>query len=152
MIAVSAKRGSVVARHAEASALAALYGDPVGLEGPLTGVLEGLRWARALRFSSLACLPRDAPLLLLDLVSALMAGRRAAPAAFAQTLHGAHPLCALWDTGLAIALGKVLSRGEHARVRDFLTDIGAAAVWFDDADAFANANTRAGLSALEQSH
>ena len=152
MIALSAKAGSTVARHAEACALLVLYDDPRGPDGPLAGVFEGLRWASALGFSSLACLPCDAPLLPLDLVSTLMRRQGAAPATFAQTLHGPHPLCALWDTSVAAALGQVLSHGEHPPVRDFLASIGAAAVWFDDADAFANANTRAGLTALEQSH
>ena len=74
-----------------------------------------------------------------------------AAAAFAETFQGPHPLCALWNTDIRHALRSTLEQGQHPSVRGFLTNIGAAPVWFEAAGAFVNANTRDILSDLERS-
>ena len=77
-----------------------------------------------------------------DLIPRLAEARGEAFAALATTDDGAHPLCAVWSVDLLGALEFELARG-HPAVRGFLTDVGAIAVPFEDAAAFANLNRRA---------
>jgi len=148
-IAVSAKSHSPVAAHARARGLQVVTDDPNGADGPLAGVLAALTWAETLGFLAIATVPCDAPLLPDDLVVNLLAARGGALAAYAETAHGAHPLCAIWDVGARAPLLRTLGAG-HPPVRRFLADLGAVAVHFEAADAFTNANTRDVLTALEQ--
>src|SRR4051812_2262063 len=57
----------------DAPMLADEAGAP-GEEGPLAGILTGLRCARAEGFAQAVCVPSDAPFLPLDLVSRLAEG------------------------------------------------------------------------------
>lgn len=150
-IAVSAKAESVIAAHAQQHGTPLVADDPALPDGPLTGILAGLDWANALGFSFLATAPCDAPVLPLDLVSMLLTRREGAPAAYAETVQGQHPLCAVWHCNLRTQLNAVLTAGRHPPVRAFLAEIGATAVRFDAPNAFVNANTRDILSDLEQS-
>ncbi|MFT3728202.1 MAG: molybdenum cofactor guanylyltransferase [Terricaulis sp.] len=148
--AVSVKLGSAVAVHASEQGMDLVNDDPLAPAGPLSGILAGFDWAHARGFSFLATVPCDAPLLPLDLAPTLLAGRGQARAAYAETSHGVHPLCAVWKTEIRDVLRPILSRGKHPSVRALLAEIGAAPVWFEAADAFANANTRDVLSELER--
>lgn len=137
---------AVSARPASGAAgLAARLGLPViedaagAPDGPLAGIAAGLRWASALGADHLATLPCDMPHAPVDLVPRLVEARGEAFAAFATTPEGPHPLCALWSIDLLGALESELARG-HPAVRGFLADIGAVAVPFEDAAAFANLN------------
>jgi molybdopterin-guanine dinucleotide biosynthesis protein A len=147
--AISARPGSEAHKHACAAGLQVLHDHADHPAGPLAGLAAGLDWARREGFTLLATAPCDAPLLPSDLVLRLAAGIGANSAAYAVTVEGAHPLCALWRVQLADALNVRLRSGQHPAVRAFLSEIGAAAVRFDDADAFANANTPEALAALE---
>lgn len=149
-MAISAKTGSVMAEFASEHGKLTVVDDPHGPDGPLAGILAGLDWAHALGYAWLATVPCDAPMLPRDLVAALHAGRGDAPAAFAETVEGAHPLCALWRTDIRTALGSSLQQGRHPSVRGFLTNIGATPVRFDTTAHFANANTREILNELER--
>ncbi|MEZ5996795.1 MAG: hypothetical protein R3C25_13690 [Hyphomonadaceae bacterium] len=66
-----------------------------------------------------------------------------------MTDAGQHPLCALWSVGVHDTLRAQLQAGRHPSVRAFLAEIGAIPVHFDEARAFANANTVEALAALE---
>lgn len=149
--AVSARRESAAAKRARAMGAEILHDDPAAPSGPLAGVLAGLTWAQERNLDFLATAPCDAPVLPLDLFARLLSEIGAAPAAFAVTARGEHPLCALWAIGLRAPLDRALATGFHPSVRSFLAAHGAVGVRFDDMAAFANANTANALAALERS-
>jgi molybdopterin-guanine dinucleotide biosynthesis protein A len=148
-IAASVRRGSAAEHHARELQLDVLYDDPALPAGPLAGVAAGLTWARQHQLHYLATAPCDTPLLPRQLFAVLLDGIGEASAAFATTAHGPNPLCAVWRTALLPRLLTQLS-GEHPSVRGFLTGIGAKAVRFAEAPAFANVNTPEALAALER--
>ncbi len=115
-------------------------------EGPLAGVLAGLRWAEAEGAEALLVVPGDAPFLPDGLAARLSPGP-----AYAVTGGQAHPLPALLPTGAADALAKWLDAGRPRRVRAFLDTLGARAVEFgpEDAKLFLNVNSPAELAAAE---
>lgn len=149
-VAVSARAGSGAEQCARQFGLQVLHDDPALPEGPLSGILSGLAWARRSGLAYLASAPCDAPLLPADLVTRLAAHIGDAPAAFAVTHAGQHPLCALWSVHLHDTLSRALHQGEHPAVRAFLPACGAVEVEFDNAHAFLNANTPDALAGLEQ--
>ena len=149
--AVSAQPASAAAARAHAWGVSVLSDDVSAPAGPLTGVAAGLDWAKREGFDFIATAPCDAPLLPGDFVQRLWDGIGAAPAAYALTCQGEYPLCALWRVDLLEPLRARLDAGEHPAARAFLRDIGAAGVQFDDAHAFANANTADALAELERS-
>jgi molybdenum cofactor guanylyltransferase len=120
------------------------------LPGPLAG------WQAALRLMStewLLTVPCDAPHFPLDLAQRLMAGVRAAataPLAIAATADGPQPVFALVHRSLAPALAVALARGDRGVARFALAQ-GAATVHFDDAEAFADADTPDDLARLSRS-
>lgn len=143
-LAVNAPAAAGAAAWAREAGLPVL-GDPEGArDGPLTGVLEGLRWAAAQGFEALATAPCDTPRLPDDLVARLYSALGDRPAAFAATSAGSHPLCSLWRVELAAPLAAILAAG-HPSVRRWLADLGAAETGFEDDAAFANVNTPAEL-------
>jgi molybdopterin-guanine dinucleotide biosynthesis protein A len=120
------------------------------LPGPLAG------WQAALRLMStewLLTVPCDAPHFPLDLAQRLIAGVQAAataPLAIAATADGPQPVFALVHRSLAAAVAAALARGERGVARFALAQ-GAATVHFDDAEAFADADTPADLARLSRS-
>jgi molybdopterin-guanine dinucleotide biosynthesis protein A len=149
--AVSAKPGSAAAQRATLMHADVVYDDPALPSGPLAGVFAGLAWAQANALEFLATAPCDAPLLPRDLFERLLDAIGAAPAAYAKTASGEHPLCAIWRVRLKAPLEQALTSGNHPSVRSFLSTQGARGVRFEDAHAFANANTKDMLVALEHS-
>jgi len=147
--AVSAPVGSGAAAHAAARGVEVLHDDPKHAPGPLAGVCAGLVWAEARGFAALATAPCDCPALPENLFEALAAGMGDAPAAYAATHGGVHPLCAVWRTALAGPLRAALAGGEHPAVHGLLAAQGARVILFSDEDAFANANTEAALASLK---
>ncbi len=149
--AISARPGSAAATRAMRLHATILNDDPSLPSGPLAGVLEGLKWAHARNLDFLATAPCDAPLLPTDVFERLLGAIGLARAAFAVTSVGEHPLCAVWQVALQSPLEHSLRGGVHPSVRSFLAAQHAERVWFDDARAFANANTADALLALERS-
>jgi molybdenum cofactor guanylyltransferase len=147
--AVSAASGAAAAAHASALGVDVLHDDPSTPSGPLAGVLAGLAWAQRNGFDLLATAPCDAPLLPCTLFTDLLDAIGPAPAAFAVTDLGEHPLCAIWRVTLLPALQERLAAGAHPSVRSFLAAAKARPVRFTDQRAFANANTPDALQALE---
>lgn len=147
-VAVSARPGSEA--EVLANGLPVLHDRPGDPDGPLAGVRAGLEWARGIGACALAVSPCDAPLLPPDLYPRLIAaaGRGAAVAE-----AGGRPqsLCALWPVSALPALEAAIAGGEHPAVWRLLDAIRAVRVPFDDADAFANLNTREDLDRVQAS-
>ena len=117
------------------------------LSGPLAGWLAALG-----RIDSewLLSVPCDSPLLPADLATRLaepLAGPVAPPLAMATTADGPQPVFALLHRSLAPALAAALAAGERG-VQRFARAQGAAEVRFDDASAFADADTPEDLTRL----
>lgn len=148
-LAVNARPESGAAVWARDAGLPLLSDPPALPDGPLTGVLQGLRWAAHLGCEALATSPCDTPGLPGDLVARLAAAIGDAPCAYARTASGSHPLCTIWRVELAAVLEPALGRG-HPSVRDWLAQIGAAPVTFEDAAAFANVNTPGDLAEADK--
>ena len=145
-LAVNAPPDREAAAWARAGGVALLSDPPGAPDGPLSGMLQGVRWAAARGCDALATAPCDVPRLPFDLVARLAAALGEAPAAVARTSDGVQPLCALWRVSLAGPMAQALTQG-HPSVRRWLAEIGAVEVAFADADAFANVNTPADLPA-----
>lgn len=148
--AVSARPASAAAARARIWGVPVLSDDASAPPGPLAGIAAGLEWAKREGFEFIATAPCDAPLLPGDFIQRLSDGIGPARAAYAVTCQGEHPLCALWQVDLLEPLKTRLHAGEHPAARTFLRKIGAAVVHFDDAHAFANANTADALAELER--
>lgn len=146
-IAVSARPESWAAQCAQEIGAEVVIDDPGAPAGPLAGILAGLQWAEARGLELLATAPCDAPLLPADVFEVLRARIGDAPAAYAATSAGEHPLCALLRVSVRDRLERELEGG-HPSVRGFLQRLSAARVDFPESDAFANANTPADLIRL----
>jgi molybdopterin-guanine dinucleotide biosynthesis protein A len=141
-IAVSARPGSEA--EALAGALPVLHdrsGDP---DGPLAGVRAGLVWATGAGALALAVSPCDAPLLPADLYPRLIAAANGG-AAVAEADGRPQSLFAIWPVSALPAVEAAIAHGQHPAVWRLLDEIGAVRVLFDDAEAFANLNTREDL-------
>ncbi|MBL8559467.1 MAG: molybdenum cofactor guanylyltransferase [Hyphomonadaceae bacterium] len=147
-IAVSARPGSAAEHHALARGLDVLHDDPAYPSGPLAGVAAGLVWAKRRNLRRVATAPCDTPLLPLAIFPILLSQLVDAPAAFAATSEGPNPLCAIWRTDVLSDLQARLA-DHHPSVQRFHAELGSTAVRFADATAFANANTKEALAAIE---
>lgn len=147
--AVSARPGSAAEQHALGRGLDVLYDDPAHPRGPLAGVAAGLIWAKDQDLRFIATAPCDTPRLPLDLFSILLDRLCDAPAAFAVTVDGPNPLCAVWRTDVLPDLLDRLSH-QHPSVRSVHAAFGSLAVQFADVAAFVNTNTREALATLEE--
>jgi molybdopterin-guanine dinucleotide biosynthesis protein A len=115
--------------------------------GPFAGPLAGIRAAlAAIETPWLAVVPCDAPNIPLDLVHRLAVGLARARASMAVAGGRAHGLCCLLHASLRGSLDAALARGQR-RVASWLASVGAQAVEFADADAFANLNAAVDLHA-----
>ncbi|MBX3481021.1 MAG: NTP transferase domain-containing protein [Caulobacter sp.] len=141
-LAVNATAESQAARLATARDLPVLEDGEGMPDGPLSGVLAGLEWARLQGAAWLATSPCDLASPPTDLVARLVA---AGGPAYALASDGRHPLSALWPTSLIAPLRAILAR-DHPPVRTVQDEAGFQAVAFPDAAAFANLNTPGGLT------
>lgn len=146
---VCVRGDSPAADHARALGLGVVEDYPASPSGPLSGIRAGLEWARAHGFGTIAVAPCDAPATPRGVYERLAAEQGPAPAAFAVTAAGEHPLCAIWRTDLCAALAEAMAGAAHPSVRGFLRTHGARAVAFEEAWLFANANTPGELARLE---
>ncbi|MGP3697841.1 molybdenum cofactor guanylyltransferase MobA [Rhodobacter sp. NSM] len=116
-------------------------------QGPLSGVLAGLRWAAAAGADALVTAPVDTPFLPGDLAPRLwLAGDGGC--AVAEAGGRVHPACGLWPVALAGDLSDWLAAGE-ARVMGFAARHGAARAGFPDENAFLNLNAPDDLARAE---
>jgi molybdopterin-guanine dinucleotide biosynthesis protein A len=117
-------------------------------QGPLAGILAGLRWAAAAGAPYLLTAPGDAPFLPPDLAARLAAA--AAPIAYAATPTQDHPTAALIATSLAENLESALAAGTRS-LRAWMQPLGAVRVVWPVAadDPFLNVNTPKDLLTAE---
>ena len=147
--------GSVLINANQNLALYAEFGCPVvpdrvgGFAGPLAGLDAGLHATDA---SFIVTVPCDSPFLPDDLVTRLASARSAidADVAVARTGSQPHPVFALVCTRVRSHLADFLARGER-KIDYWYASLNVVEVAFDDeADAFANINTRAELAQHER--
>ncbi len=142
-MAVSAREDSGAAAWAAVRGLEVLPDPPGAPDGPLSGLREGLRWARRRGMPLLATVPCDMPRLPDDVVPRLEAALLAQPGggAAAETEGGLQPLVALWRVTSALAaLERLMQDGAHPPVRDLLAAVEGTRVRFEPAFLFANVN------------
>ncbi len=116
-----------------------------GFAGPLAGLDAGLHAAEAPLIVTVPC---DSPFLPFDLVARLAAARSAVDAdvAVARTGEQSHPVFALVCSRVRTHLSEFLARGER-KIDRWYASLRVVDVAFDDeADAFANINTRTELA------
>jgi molybdenum cofactor guanylyltransferase len=120
-----------------------------GFAGPLAGLHAGLH-ACASDCTWLATVPCDSPMLPLDLVQRLFDAAQSenAEIAVALTEEGTQPVFALYHTSLLASLEAFLNAAER-KIDKWTAQHRVANVLFEDANAFANINTVAELSALQ---
>lgn len=118
-------------------------------EGPLAGILSGLRWAAERGAASLLTVPVDTPLLPLDILARLAAAAGPDEIAVAATGGRVHHTVALLPADLADDLAAFLG-GDDRRVRAFharhtvrAVDIPPLVIAGDSLDALQNLNTPA---------
>jgi molybdopterin-guanine dinucleotide biosynthesis protein A len=145
-VAISARPGSGTEALALAQGLAVLHDAPGDPDGPLAGVKAGLSFAVRAGRAGLAVLPCDAPLVPDDLVERLIQAAGAG-AAVAETVEGWQPLCAVWPASALPQIEAALVRGVHPPIWRLLQALGAARVWCEPPEAFANLNAPADLAA-----
>lgn len=119
-------------------------------QGPLSGILAALRFAKEQGATHLASTPVDTPFLPQDFTARLQVGAAIAPEglALARTDDGDHPTSALWPVALIPALAAFLAEG-GAKVTRFTDAHRAVRVDFPDAAAFLNLNTPDDLAVAE---
>lgn len=117
-------------------------------DGPLAGVLSGLKWARSLGAAQLATVAVDTPFFPLDLVRHLGKNQTSA-IALARSDGRNHPVFALWPIATLDPLEAFLEMGETRRVMTFLESYGYESVDFphEPFDPFFNINTPQDLAA-----
>ena len=118
--------------------------DELAGAGPLAGVHAGLK---AARHEWLVTAPCDAPFLPADLVSRLaaMLHTEAADLAVTRTRDGRHPVFSLMRRGVLPTLSQYLASGGR-KADGWYEGLKVVEVAFDDANAFANINTREELA------
>ena len=120
-----------------------------GFAGPLAGFERGLAHARG---QLVATVPCDSPFLPADLVARLRAALEGAGAqlAVARTGDQPHPVFCLMRREVHASLTAFLASGQR-KIDKWYASLSVAEVAFDDeADAFANINTRDELAGLEK--
>ena len=145
-IAVNAREGSGAAAWALANEHPLLPDPPGAHDGPLAGVLEGLRWAADQGADALVTAPCDTPRLPPDFAPRLIAALARHPCAYAVSPDGPHPPCAAWNLDRLAPLEVALAEG-HPSIRKLLDGWGAAQIGFPDALRFADINTPASFEA-----
>lgn len=125
--------------------------DAMPSEGPLTGVLSALQWARTAGLSAVATFSCDAPFFPPDLVARL--AQKASPAlgcSFVSVGAMRHPAFALWHTSIVDRLQRIYNVGTRA-LGAALDEIAAVGVSFPEGagpggDMFFNINNRNDLA------
>ncbi len=121
--------------------------DAAAGQGPLAGLLAGLRWAAEQGAEALLTVPGDTPFIPCDLLQELEP-----PPASAASLGRRHHLVALWPVGARAALASFLAAPGSRAVAAFADRLGQREVAFPVGlvDPFLNINTPADLATAER--
>lgn len=107
-------------------------------QGPMSGILAGLRWADGIGASHVATVATDTPFFPDDLVARLM--HADAPVALAAGPDRLHATFGLWSVDTLAGLERLM-QGEERSIRRIAATLGVARVAFPDDAAFFNINT-----------
>lgn len=109
--------------------------------GPIGGLITGLNLAKSLGYQRLVTVAGDTPFLPDDFVLKLQ--KKDGDVVVACSKGRRHPVCALWDTSILIALEENIRGGNHKlmAVLDGLDTVEVS--WMGDPDPFLNINTPA---------
>lgn len=146
---IAPQAGAILINSNSPANLFASFGWPVlpdvmpGFQGPLAGLLTGLRWARqthpgATHILSAAC---DTPFLPHDLAARLGEGLGASDIAIARDAGRTHPVIGLWPIAAADRLAVAMATHDLRGVHQWLRGQTVHEVTFDPVH-FHNLNTR----------
>jgi molybdopterin-guanine dinucleotide biosynthesis protein A len=130
---------------------ATLIGDDPNVEGPLGGLVAGLRFARNAQSEFLLTIPADMPFLPGDLPEKLRGAIADLGSALASSGGHLHPVCGLWRTSSVASVPAYVSSGRRS-LRGFAGLIGWAEVeWVETPiDPFFNVNNAEDLAEAEK--
>jgi molybdopterin-guanine dinucleotide biosynthesis protein A len=130
---------------------ATLIGDDPNVEGPLGGLVAGLRFARNAHSEFLLTIPADMPFLPRDLPEKLRGAIADLGSALASSGGHLHPVCGLWRSSSVESVPAYLSSGRRS-LRGFAELIGWAEVEWVAApiDPFFNINNAEDLAEAEK--
>lgn len=117
-------------------------------QGPLSGILQALRWAATHDATAVVSVPVDGPFLPPDLVPRLCLAAESSGVAVAASNGIWHPTYGLWSVNLAPALAAFLASGAKSRIRDFALAHNSGIANFAEDGAFGNANTPEDIARL----
>ena len=125
--------------------------DDPAIEGPLAGLVAGLRFARDANSDALLTLPADMPFLPHDLAARMRSALLGNEAAIASSGGHLHPVCGLWGRSCLDFIPDYLNSGRRS-LKGFAEMIGYIAVEWDakPQDPFFNINTAKDLEAAER--
>ncbi|MCJ8140256.1 molybdenum cofactor guanylyltransferase MobA [Falsirhodobacter halotolerans] len=123
--------------------------DAMAGQGPMAGILAGLRWARAMGADRMATAATDTPFFPADLVARLAEAE--APVALAAGPDRLHATFGLWTPARLPELEAAMQDGERS-IRRIAGRLGMVEVSFPDDAAFFNINTAKDLADANARH
>ncbi|MCL6684124.1 molybdenum cofactor guanylyltransferase [Sphingomonas alba] len=125
--------------------------DDPSIEGPLGGLVAGLRFANAQGADALLTIPADMPFLPDDLADRLGAAIGENRAAIASSAARLHPVCGLWLPEVLALMPKYLASGRRS-LNGLAEEAGFIAVEWpsDPVDPFFNINSVSDLKTAEE--
>lgn len=135
--------------QAEGAGVRCIFDEP-GVQGPLAGLIVGLRFAAASGCEGLLTIPADMPFLPSDLAARLMAAGSHGQAVVASSSGRLHPVCAFWPSAALEKASPYLGTGRRS-LRGFAEAVGFQTVdWpAEPTDPFFNINAIEDLAVAE---
>jgi molybdopterin-guanine dinucleotide biosynthesis protein A len=125
--------------------------DDPDIQGPLAGLVSGLRFAREARADALLAMPADMPFMPDDLAAKLQRALPGNRAAIASSGGHLHPVCGLWLSNCIELVPDYLNSGRRS-LKGFAEAAGFATVEWqaEPEDPFFNINTAEDLKAADE--
>ncbi len=116
--------------------------NTANFQGPLAGMLAGLRYAKKNGYSWLITAPCDAPFITADYVHTMwQASQRSHEKIFMASDGFRQPVFSLLHTDIYSPLGHFLSQSENKKILVFYQQIGYKIVHFENSQLFTNINS-----------
>ena len=130
---------------------AVLIGDEQNVEGPLGGLITGLKFASEVGSEFLLTIPSDMPFLPADLLEKLHEAIGAVGSALASSGGHAHPVCGLWRVSSLNHVADYVASGRRS-LRGFAEAVGSVEVEWSVTphDPFFNINSAEDLAEAER--
>lgn len=125
--------------------------DDPAIEGPLAGLVAGLKFAQDVTADALLTLPADMPFIPNDLAERLQCDISGNRSAIASSGGHLHPVCGLWLSSCLDLVSPYVSSGRRS-LKGFAEMVGYATVEWgaEPKDPFFNVNTVEDLKAAER--